>query len=271
MTWWRRLFGRARLEHELDAELRDHVERMAADLEAAGANPSEARRRALASLGGVDPVKEYCRDARGTRWVEDTVQDVKYAIRSLSRAPGFAVVAVLSLALGIGANTAIFSLVNSLLLRATPVREPNRLVRIDHGSFDQPDLGTAARPSCGHLSRRYRVLRRPVQHIARRPGRAGPGAVDERHVLRRAGRAGDARPHVHRRRRSPRRRPERACHGDQLCLLAAALWRRGRRDRPFHHREPCGPHHRWRDATGIPGSRSRTLFRSRRCRLATSR
>ena len=95
MSWWRRLFGRARLEHELDAELRDHVERMAADLESSGASPSEARRRALASLGGLDPVKEYCRDARGTRWVEDTLQDVKYAIRSLSRAPGFAVVAVL--------------------------------------------------------------------------------------------------------------------------------------------------------------------------------
>ncbi len=138
MSWWRRLFGRARLEHELDAELRDHVERMAADLESSGASPSEARRRALASLGGLDPVKEYCRDARGTRWVEDTLQDVKYAIRSLSRAPGFAVVAILSLALGIGANTAIFSLVNSLLLRATPVREPNRLVRIDHGSFTNP-------------------------------------------------------------------------------------------------------------------------------------
>ena len=138
MSWWRRLFSRARLETQLDAELRDHVERMAADLEASGADPAEARRRALASLGGLDPTKEYCRDARGTRWVEDTLQDVKYAIRALSRASGFAVVAVLSLALGIGANTAIFSLVNSLLLRATPVHEPDRLVRIDQGSFTNP-------------------------------------------------------------------------------------------------------------------------------------
>src|SRR4051794_31295998 len=138
MTWWSRLFARTRLESELDAELRDHVERMAADLKASGADPAEAHRRALASLGGLDPTKEYCRDARGTRWVEDTLQDVKYAIRALSRAPGFAVVAVLSLALGIGANTAIFSLVNSLLLRATPVHEPDRLVRIDQGSFTNP-------------------------------------------------------------------------------------------------------------------------------------
>ncbi len=138
MSWWRRLFSRSRLETELDAELRDHVERMAADLEAAGASRAEARRRALASLGGLDPVKEYCRDARGTRWLEDTLQDVKYAVRSLSRAPGFAAAAVLSLALGIGANTAIFSLVNSLLLRATPVHEPGRLMRIDGGSFTNP-------------------------------------------------------------------------------------------------------------------------------------
>jgi predicted permease len=138
MSWWRRLFSRSRLESELDAELRDHVDRMTADLEAGGASQAEARRRALASLGGLDPVKEYCRDARGTRWVEDTLQDVRYAIRALSRAPGFAVVAVLSLALGIGANTAIFSLVNTLLLRTTPVSDPDRLVRIDKGSWTNP-------------------------------------------------------------------------------------------------------------------------------------
>ncbi len=133
-----RLFQRRRLEAELDAELRDHVERQVADHMRAGLNESEARRRAQATFGGLDQAKEYCRDARGTRWLDDIAQDLAYGARVLRRSPTFTMVAVLSLALGIGANTAIFTLVNGLLLRSLPVREPDRLVMLKDGSWTYP-------------------------------------------------------------------------------------------------------------------------------------
>jgi predicted permease len=99
---------------------------------------AEARRMAVARLGGLEPTKEYCRDARGTRWLEDIILDVRYASRVLVQAPVFTSVAVLSLALGIGANTAIFSLIDSVLLRTLPVREPERLVLLTGGSWTNP-------------------------------------------------------------------------------------------------------------------------------------
>ena len=138
MSWWRRLFNRERLESDLDRELHDHIERQVSDFMRAGMTESEARRRARLSFGGVEQIKEACRDARGTRWVDDVVQDVRYSIRILLRSPAFAAVAVLSLALGIGANTAIFSIVNSLLLRSLPVRAPEQLVILEGGSWTNP-------------------------------------------------------------------------------------------------------------------------------------
>ena len=137
MTLWQRLTGRGALERELDAELQDHIDRRVADLRKAGVGDGEARRRALAEFGGVDQAKEYCRDVRGTRWLEDLVSDVRYGLRMLTASRTFTVVAVLSLALGIGANTAIFTLVNGLLLKTLPVPEPERLVRID-GEWTNP-------------------------------------------------------------------------------------------------------------------------------------
>jgi len=138
MTWWGRLFRRRRLERELDAEIRDHYERQVADFVATGVSEAEARRLARLALGGDDQIKEQCRDARGTRWIEDIVQDVRYACRVLAKAPVFTMVAILSLALGIGANTAIFSLVNGVLLRTLPVRDPERLVLLKDGSWTNP-------------------------------------------------------------------------------------------------------------------------------------
>jgi predicted permease len=138
MSWIQRLLGRGRAEADLDRELRDHLERRVADLVAAGVPHAEAGRRAALEFGGVEGVKEECRDARGTRWVHDLAQDVRYGARQLAQAPVFAVVAVLSLALGIGANATIFSLVNGLLLRTLPVEEPSRLVMLDHGSWTNP-------------------------------------------------------------------------------------------------------------------------------------
>jgi predicted permease len=123
----RRLLGRARLERELDAELRYHVDEEAARLVRDGLPAPDARRRALAAFGGLEPIKEQARDARGTRWVEDLLRDLRYALRMMRRQPGFTLAAVVSLALGIGANAAVFSVADALLLRSLPVERPEEL------------------------------------------------------------------------------------------------------------------------------------------------
>jgi putative ABC transport system permease protein len=121
--------GRKTFEARLSAELRYHFESLVRDFETAGVPPEEARRRARLEFGGVEQIKEECRDVRG-RWLEDLWKDLRYTSRTLGRSPGFLAVSVLSLALGIGANTAIFSLINAVLLRSLPVQKPERLVQI---------------------------------------------------------------------------------------------------------------------------------------------
>jgi predicted permease len=138
MTLWRRLTGRGALERELDAELRDHIDRRVADLRKSGTAEPEAWRRANAEFGGVDQAKEYCRDVRGTRWIGDLAMDLRYGLRMLAASRTFTIVAVLSLALGIGANTAIFTLVDSLLVKTLPVRAPERLVLVTGDGWTNP-------------------------------------------------------------------------------------------------------------------------------------
>jgi predicted permease len=116
-------------EARLHGELQYHFDRMVRDYVAAGMEPGEARRRARLDFGGIDQIKEDCRDIRG-RWLEDFGKDLRYAARILRRTPVFLAVAVLSLGLGIGANTAIFSLINAVMLRSLPVKDPDRLVQI---------------------------------------------------------------------------------------------------------------------------------------------
>jgi predicted permease len=131
----RSLVSRASVDHELDEELRYHLERQIADNIARGMTPSEARRAALIAIGGLRQTGELCRDQRGFRGVDSAVADTRFAVRVLKRSPVFAIVAVGSLALGIGAFLAIFQLVDAIRLRTLPVDAPHELVeiRIDGG------------------------------------------------------------------------------------------------------------------------------------------
>lgn len=130
MTWWGRLWRKGQMEEQLEKELRFHVEQHARDLMASGTSEREAYRRARLEMGGPEQVKESCRDARGTRWLDDLWQDSRYALRALRNKPGFAAVAILTLALGTGATTVMFTVIDSVLLKPLPYPEADRLVAI---------------------------------------------------------------------------------------------------------------------------------------------
>jgi hypothetical protein len=176
----RSFLRRGDVERELNKELRFHLEEQVKENLAHGMPPDEARFAALRTLGGITQVQEECRDMRRTNHATDCLQDLRYAARTLARSPGFAVVIVLTMALAIGANSAIFSVIHGVLLKSLPYFQPDRLVRISLKSaefpkfalnpFDFRDYRTRSRSS--HRTRvlnqrraaRKRTRRHPEQY-----------------------------------------------------------------------------------------------------------
>jgi hypothetical protein len=143
--WWdvlrmrfRSLAKRQRVETELEKELRYHIERQTEENIAAGMNAREAREAASRMFGGVSLIEEKCRDLRQTQYLDNFLQDLRYAVRMLGKSPAFTVVIVLTLALSIGANSAIFSVIDGVLLKPLPYPQPERIARVFYRSASYP-------------------------------------------------------------------------------------------------------------------------------------
>ena len=172
----RAVFQRRKVEAELDDELREHYEHEVANYMRAGVAREEAQRRAHLALGGIEQTKEECRQARGTHFLETILQDLRYALRTLRKSPGFTATAIFTLGLGIGANTAIFQLLDAVRLRVLPVPNPQELaeVRIVGGNTG---MG---------LNQQYGELTQPLWHEIREKQHAFSGAfawsVNQRYI-----------------------------------------------------------------------------------------
>jgi hypothetical protein len=135
-------FWRQRKDEELDAEIRHHLDEAIRDRIARGETPDDARANALREFGNVGLVKETTREMWGWGWLEGLLQDLRFGGRVLRKQPGFAVIAVLTMALGIGATTLIFSIVHAVLLRPLPLQAADRVVRIGE-AHDGTEITTA--------------------------------------------------------------------------------------------------------------------------------
>src|SRR5215831_6478621 len=163
------------METQLEKELRFHLDQHAADLIAHGVDPAEAHRKARLAIGGPEQVKEGCRDARGTRWLEDLVHDLRYALRTLRQRPAFTAVALLTLALGSGATTVMFTVINGVLLKPLPYPEPERLVALQ----EQTDWSTQWGNLWSFTYPNFVDCRREVRSLTMAGWRYGGGTISE--------------------------------------------------------------------------------------------
>src|SRR5208283_1250863 len=154
----RLLFRKEQLNEQLSDEMSFHLEKQIELNLAAGMSAEEARYAALRKFGGIEQVKEECRDTWGLRFIETIIQDLSYGVRMLGKNPGVTAVAVISLALGIGANTAMFSVTNVMLLRALPVRSPQELVEFVRLAPDGGMMTNLPYPVYDHLRKNTTVL-----------------------------------------------------------------------------------------------------------------
>lgn len=169
---WRRLAGSLAgqcREAELADEFEVHIEMAMEENLRRGMPPAEARRAALLAFGGVEAAKERFRDQRGLPWLETLKRDVRYAFRGMRRSPGFTAAAVICLALGIGANTAVFSVLNAVMIRSLPVQEPERLVLLSYESKSYPQAVLDRTSGMGNFSLpyfAYDTIRRRTQTLS---------------------------------------------------------------------------------------------------------
>ncbi|HEU5179436.1 MAG TPA: ABC transporter permease [Candidatus Polarisedimenticolia bacterium] len=222
----RNLFRRPRVERDLHDEMNDYLEGLVRERVEAGATPEEARRVALLEMGGPEQVKEAVRDVRAGAWIEAFFQDLRFGARILRKSPGFTFLAILTLALGIGANTAVFSVVNTVLLRPLPFPGSERLVTFWQ-SYPQRGLATWRMSQANFLA--YRQEMRSFEQLAaynrtgyNASGAGEPARLDAMSVSANFFDVLQVRPEFGRAFRTGEDAPGRRA----LCVLSHAQWRR---------------------------------------------
>src|SRR5882757_8004786 len=135
----RALFGKGKIERDMAEEMRFHLEQRAADFAADGLSDEQARLAAQRKFGNVASIQEHARDARGWRWLENFLKDLRLAFRQLARSPGFSLLAILTLGLGIGANTGMFSAFNAIVLKPAPYPDSPAIDRLFRATAQNPD------------------------------------------------------------------------------------------------------------------------------------
>ena len=260
------VFGSTKSDRELSAEIESHLQLHIDDNIRAGMTPAEAKRRAVIALGSVEGTKEAYRDRRGLPAFESLVRDVRYGVRTLIKSPGFAIAGIVILGLGIGVNTAIFTVVNAVVLRPLPFADADRIMRLWHtppqSTFAGMDVFALSPANFIDWEAQSEVFERMAIYRGGRWTLTGQGEPDAVVVYRGSadllpilGVSPIDRPRLH----AGGKPPGRAAHGAALGdLLAHALRRRSIGDRPHHHAQPPAVHRDRRrpESAGADGGRA---------------